>query len=317
MLILSSLLCYTVSGLASDYDGITAVIDGKTADRVHLREGSSSTSKSLGLYFTGTEVLCQLDTVTDEWVWINVGMEAGYIKSEFLCFGTDVGSVVSKQPTGVVQNRSGSTWVNLRSYPALDGAVVCRLNNGDVVTVLGETVTKWYYIKVGDQFGYISADFLLVSNSNTNTGGTVTAVIDGKTADRVHLRERPSAESKSLGLYFTGTVVLSEPVTGKEWVRVSVGSEVGYMKSEYIYQGNNPSSITPQQPTGAVSITNVGSWVNMRADPRANASVVGRLYSGDVVIVLGETVTHWYYVKAGEQYSYIMSSYVQLGGVDQ
>ena len=36
---------------------------------------------------------------------------------------------------------------------------------------------------------------------------TFIGVVDGKTADRVHLRQEPSISAKSLGLYFTGTTL--------------------------------------------------------------------------------------------------------------
>lgn len=155
------------SGLAREYNGIPAVIDGKTADRVHLREKPSADSKSFGLYFTGTEVLCGPDN-TGEWCWVNIGTEAGYMKTEFLYFGNDPGSVKSEQPLGVVTNVKSNSWVNLRADPSQKSAAIGTLYKDDVVTVLGETVTKWYYVKAGNQYGYMMSEFLTVGDASTN-----------------------------------------------------------------------------------------------------------------------------------------------------
>ena len=51
-----------------------------------------------------------------------------------------------------------------------------------------------------------------------------TAVIDGDTSDRVHLRAEPSTEAKSLGLYFTGTQAVCRVLDGGEWAEAAIGT---------------------------------------------------------------------------------------------
>lgn len=142
----------------------TALVDGANANRVHLREGPSAASASLGLYFTGTEVLCDSDP-SQEWVAVTVGRQSGYIKSQFLCRGDDTSRIQSKQPRAVVNNKQDGGWLNLRQEPSLDAAVLGRLYHGDGVSVLGETVTQWYYVKAGDLYGYVMSDYLLFGGS--------------------------------------------------------------------------------------------------------------------------------------------------------
>jgi len=155
----------------------------------------------------------------------------------------------------------------------------------------------------------------LCSNSAfANEPITETAVIDGKTSDRVHLRERPSVDSKSYGLYFTGTTVQSETFTNQEWVWVSIGTQSGYIKSEFLQFGTNANTVTPKQPIGTVSNKNSNTWTNLRSDPSLNADVVKRLYNGDTATILGETVTKWYYVNVGDVYGYVMVDFMSMGG---
>lgn len=157
------MLLWANGGLARDSDFVWTVIDAKTSDRVHLREGPSAKSRSLGLYFTGTSVLRDPNP-DQEWVWVNVGMEAGYIKSEYLYPGNDWSRVIPQQPYGMVNNPKAESLVNMRTYPNTQAAVVTRFRAGDWVTVLGETVTKWYYVQCGDLYGYVYADYLLVGD---------------------------------------------------------------------------------------------------------------------------------------------------------
>ena len=74
-----------------------------------------------------------------------------------------------------------------------------------------------------------------------------TAIINGGDADRVHLREEPSASAQSLGLLFSGTEVSYYSDPGDEWVQVALpGAQygmLGYIKSEYLYTGDRRRSL--------------------------------------------------------------------------
>lgn len=155
---------------------------------------------------------------------------------------------------------------------------------------------------------------LVLCGSAAGAAKGVTAVIQGQSADKVHLREGPSAKTKSLGLYFTGTEVWCEAAPSAEWTRVQIGAQGGYLKTELLVWGEALGCVTPKQPTATVSGIKAGSWVNLRQKPSQNGAVAGTLAKGDTVTVLGETVTHWYYVQAGDQYGYMMSKYATLGG---
>ena len=144
-----------------------------------------------------------------------------------------------------------------------------------------------------------------------------TAIIDGINSDRVHLREQPSTQSASLGLYFTGTEVSCNSDMNDEWVSVTIGAESGYMMSSYLYDGD-PYDITPKQPTGTARPSSAGGWVNLRYTPTYfNSGTAGQLYNGDTVTVLGETSDGWYYVCAGDIYGYVASDYLVVGGSAQ
>lgn len=156
---------------------------------------------------------------------------------------------------------------------------------------------------------------LCASGGLAGDTNTATAVIDGKTADRVHLRAEPSPKARSLGLYFTGTEVLYDSGSNGEWTSVVIGDQAGFIKSEYLYFGNNPSSIKSQQPSGIVTNVKVNSWVNFRSGPHQNSASIGTLYKGDIVTVLGETVTEWYYVKSNDLYGYIAADFLQVGAL--
>lgn len=135
-------------------------IDGRTADRVHLRVSPMADAESLGLFFTGTPVE-RIAMTDDGWTRVQIGSHAGYVRSEYLA-----ATAAQKFPAYVVDNRT-SDWVNLRSGASFEANPVGRLENGDAVRLMGETASGWSYVTAEGRRGYVVTEFL----SAAPTGG--------------------------------------------------------------------------------------------------------------------------------------------------
>ena len=165
------LLCCIFTFASAEGYG-SAVINGKTADRVHLRAYPSTDAASLGLYFTGTLVTCLSDP-SEQWVAVSIGKENGYMMSQYLSVDA---AVDSHQPLGLVNSTSGSR-VNVRQGPSTDTDVLMTVDNNEPFIVLGETVNKWYCVQSGDTVGYIRSDLLLLTDRIAQ--GAVTPIPGG------------------------------------------------------------------------------------------------------------------------------------------
>ena len=134
------------------------------------------------------------------------------------------------------------------------------------------------------------------------------AVIDAGNSDRIHLRRQPSTDSPSLGLYFTGTLVTARSTASAQWVAVTVGTESGYMMSQYL---SFDAAVDSRQPLGLAHNPS-GSRVNVRSAPTTDADVLWVAKENDAFTVLGETVTGWYCVQSGDSTGYIRSDLLLL-----
>lgn len=142
-------------------------------------------------------------------------------------------------------------------------------------------------------------------------GGALAQVmyIDGGNADRVHLREESSAESKSYGLYFSGTPVEAGASFGG-FTAVSIGTENGFVKSEFLT--GDLSGVNSALRVGTAQ-TSAG-YVNLRSYA-GDSPVLTTVPNGDTVTVMGETANGWYYVRYGDVLGYMKRSLIRLGGV--
>ena len=123
-------------------------------------------------------------------------------------------------------------------------------------------------------------------------------VANPNVADRLNLREEPSASSKSLGRIYSGTPVdVYDVVTckdGQEWAYVDLhggyeagGSLIGYMLNEYLM----PMNRNVDAPQLFHTARPISSRVLFRAEPKYTADTDG--YLSSEVYVLGDIGDDW------------------------
>lgn len=140
--------------------------------------------------------------------------------------------------------------------------------------------------------------------------GYETALVDGLTADRVHLRVAPSTDAASLGLYYSGAEALLLGLEG-DWAHIRMGAQEGYMMRRYLRIGAEPQTATDRRPSGEVSAAEGALVWNT---PDLNKPATATAAQGQSLIVQGETAEHAYYVQTGEDFFYLQADQVRITG---
>lgn len=221
------------TGISSVYG--YATVYSPNGQRVHLRQEDSVESKSLGLYYAGTEVLCNTDP-DEKWVSVIIGDQMGYMKSEFLTKD----AMKSEMPIMVVNNAKATAWLNLRSRPSLDAEVIKHYYNGEVVTVMG-AVDDWYHVKLADgNIGYMNPSYLKSATATASTPKPGSAA-PKPTAKPATTSSVPSTNSKakfSASTYiqrgYTVTASVTVSTAGILDVNISIKFDAGYTSNDDI-----------------------------------------------------------------------------------
>lgn len=108
--------------------------------------------------------------------------------------------------------------------------------------------------------------------------------------DRLHLRELPRRDSRSLGKYYNGTPlqVLSR---GDEWTQVRIGQQVGYMMTKYLLFGDRINT----QPSVLTMKTNVNPTTEILWDDTAVPENITD-YEVQGLLIVGVIGDKWYLV---------------------
>ena len=130
-----------------------------------------------------------------------------------------------------------TNYVNIRTAPDTDSAVVGKIYNGAVAQILSVVDGEdgdWFQVISGNAEGYIKSEFFLY-------GDAAVAVIDDYVtryatviADRLNVRSQPSLEASRVGYIVNGERVRILENQG-EWLKVQYTESVtGFVSAEYV-----------------------------------------------------------------------------------
>lgn len=125
-----------------------------TGGQVNLRKEASKSSKSLGVFYTGTPVTIVSYTRTG-WAYVRIGHTEGYMDADYLAAAKPTQCGVQR----IIRN-SKASGLNLRSLPSTGSEILAFLDNYSQVTVLGELSDGWCYVQVGETLGYMMGTYL-------------------------------------------------------------------------------------------------------------------------------------------------------------
>lgn len=140
-----------------------------------------------------------------------------------------------------VTNPNTSHRLNLRVEPTKNSKSLGKYYNGVLVTLEGDVFKnekgeEWVKVSIGNLTGYMDASFLTFQGGNEAFPASVMPVMQVKNYNSIgnlHLRQKQTMDSASLGLFDNGTRVILMGFTG-EWAHVIVNGQMGFMMAKYL-----------------------------------------------------------------------------------
>ena len=187
------------------------------------------------------------------------------------------------------RGRVTASSLNLRAAP-VNGVVLKSLERGTEIEILSEA-DGWLGVKVGDDEGYVSADYV---EREAVQKGTVTA-------SKLNVRSEPSTDGAVLGS-FDRDDEIDVLDTREGWLHVRFGDGEGYVSGDYV-------AMRQATRTGRVT----ASSLNLRDAP--NGERIESLAEGTDVVILDEN-DGWVEVEANGESGWVSAEYVAEGDED-
>ncbi|MEG2018287.1 MAG: SH3 domain-containing protein [Clostridium sp.] len=246
-----------VSGDYVKLDSAGAVTSTGTvnADALNVRAGASTSNKIIGSLNSGAKV--EILSTSNGWHQIKFNGGTGYVSADYIT--TSSTSTPTPPPSDSGSSNNGSTVINtgtvnadvlnVRSGASTSNGIVGTLRSGSKVEII-ETSNGWHKIKYNNTYGYVSADYIEIDSSSSETPDPdqPSHGVNGKvaivTADALNIRSGAGTNYSiiSTARYGSKLPIISY-TTG--WYKVQVGSTTGYVSESYVTVANEGDSTNP------------------------------------------------------------------------
>ncbi|WP_342046244.1 SH3 domain-containing protein [Bacillus sp. OTU530] len=117
--------------------------------------------------------------------------------------------------------------VNIRNAPSITATRITTLLQNTTVTIY-ETRNGWYRVTANSVSGWVSSQYITVSNTNTTPNGK-----SGKTTTALNVRTAPGTTNSRITTLQSGTTIsISETRNG--WYHISANGASGWVSADYV-----------------------------------------------------------------------------------
>jgi len=184
-------------------------------------------------------------SATDNFIYVYYGSYYGYVSKSNLTGGTSTGSSTLTPSNSIAAQGTVITGAVMYKTDSTSGDRIGRISSSGSIGIISRTTTGFYYVVVGNYYGYIQTSEITVSTSALNSipysspSGSSTTVTPEKKSyitncnSWVSLRKSASSSSSRLAKVPKNASVTILGTSGK-YTKVSYNGKTGYISSQYV-----------------------------------------------------------------------------------
>jgi uncharacterized protein YgiM (DUF1202 family) len=320
---------------------------------VNVRYGAGINSASLGIMGQGQQVYVLARNADGSWLQIRWEFGTGWVSGEHVS--------VTGVP-GVVDDGSGgfssavplttdtpyvivmSAYLNVRTGPGINYAVLGAVAGGDQLPVVGRTADNtWYQVEADFGTGWVYAGYVVARNEYGGSPVTTASAADAEVSGPIgvvntgalNIRSGPGSQYTSLGVLAGGT---ETQIVGRTldwtWWLLDTPVGTGWANAIYIVVRGDTSGVPHVAPgttvaaepgqaeaaapaaeiSGPVAFVSTGA-LNIRSGPNSTFPSLGSVYAGTRMPIIGQSTDHgWWQVESPYGNGWVSKLYVLTEG---
>lgn len=144
-------------------------------------------------------------------------------------------------------------------------------------------------------------------SDNSICGYTNIGIANVETSN-LNVREEPTTDSKIVGKMTHHNACEILEVTG-DWSKIKSGSVSGYVKSEYLYTGEEALAVAREEVCTYATVTT--ETLRVRSEASTDSSIVSLVNNGEDLVVVEES-DEWVLVEIDDETGYVYKDYVTI-----
>lgn len=213
-------------------------------------------------------------------------------------------SVVATASTPV----TATTELNVRAKPSTSAKIVGSLHRGQTVRSTSDS-NGWTKITYKSKTAYVASRYV-TKGEELPTGDDVGQGQKRTTTTQVNLREGPGLTEDVITVLDEGTEVVQTGKTSKGWTEITVGSEKGWVSTQYLTDSGDGLP----EVTGTRTTT---KDLSVRATSDEDSKVIGLAEKGTKVSITGTTKNARAQIVYEGTVGWVLAKYLSNGDTDE
>lgn len=255
--IISGNLSSSSNSSASDETEQGVVVETQT---LNVRSGPSTTYNILGTLNGGSYVT--ITSTDDGWYQIQYNNQTAYVSANYIQVATpytnDQGNASSTIESYNATGNINSYLVNIRSGASVNSSIIGQETLNSPITITGQA-NNFYRIKLGKTYGFISQNYVTISNSSNNDSNS-----DSDTDNSAN-----SGQNNSIS---TSTISTDYPISLNDYVNLEYNNWPLFSKQQFM------DAINPQL------IDNMFEFLSINKFRPVSLSALNNLLDGNGVL---------------------------------
>ena len=293
---------------------------------LRVRSDANTSSSILGYLKAGDTF--EITGEKGNWYKINFNGKSGYVSKDYTHKVSNSNDNTTAASKGKAVNLGNST-LRIRQSASTSSAILGSLREGETFDIIAKS-GQWYNIKTAGIIGFVHGDYVqVIENNSSNTptnpspGVTVTTgQVYGVEGSNLRVRTAPSLSASTFGYLLNGEVVEIIGESGN-WYAIKYKGETGYCSKDYVKKISNSTSdnnsngstnTTPSTPNTQTTfkgeVINADAGLRVRAGASTSSSILGHIYTGTKVDVIGESGS-WYKINYNGKEAYASKDYIK------
>ncbi|MCD8502184.1 MAG: SH3 domain-containing protein [Bacillaceae bacterium] len=238
----------------------------------------------------------------------------GLLLTPFLHFNRTITITYGNQ-NRIATGRITASTLNVRSEPNTNARRIGTLSHNATVDIFERNINNhWHKIRLNNQWGYIHANYVTVTNEQTSTVGRATVNVS-----TLNVRSEASTGGRRVGTLSQGTTVdVYEAGINREWLKIKHNNNWAYIHGNFVTMINNSqnSNPNPSNDLSGVTVSRgkvTASSLNVRSTASTSGQRIGTLNQGSIVEIVETGINrHWLKIRHNNDLGYIHSGFVSL-----
>ncbi len=209
----------------------TSIEKGVTTGNLNFRKEPSISSSIISTIPRNTTIEI-IDKSTSGWYKVKYQNNTGYVSSKYIQLNSN--NNTTNTPSTSTEKGVTTDNLNFRKSASTSSSIIATIPKNTTIEIIDKSTSGWYKVKYKNSTGYVSSQYVKLSNNDNSTNTPSTSTQKGVTTANLNFRKSASTSSLIISTIPKNTTIEIVEKLPSGWYKVKYKGSTGYVVGSYV-----------------------------------------------------------------------------------